>query len=114
MATLRIIRPETLISEPEWRVAVRSIRGLILGGPPVVAIDPDTGRRIKVPVLASDVQIQLSSGWVPVFRYMDGRVTFDEIPGLEDANHPVRRAAEQLARELQADVKRESDQRLAW
>ena len=103
---IEIARAHDSISEPEWRSAVQSVPGLILGGPPVTITDPTSGEVFSAPVFPSDVQMKMSSGWVPVFRFAQGRARFIEVAGLNDAAHPVRRAAEALARRLGAEIRR--------
>lgn len=111
---LHIVRGWSPISEPEWRDAVESVDGLMLGGPPLKAVDPSSGNSVSVPVGPSDVQIHFDGGWIPVFRYRNGRATFLAIAGLVRPDHPVRIAAIALAEALSAQVVDDEDEPFEW
>ena len=111
---LHIVREWSPISEPEWREAVQEVDGLILGGPPLTAVDPNSGNKVTVPVGPSDVQLHFDGGWIPVFRFRNGRATFLAIAGLVRPDHPVRVAAIALAEQLSAQVVDGDDVPYEW
>lgn len=96
--------PVNPISLDEWTSAVGKTDGVRLDHNVHCATNPHTGEVIAMGGFPGAAEVDVNGSWDFVFRWAEGRISFNGLPSFNDANDPIRLVATRLAAELNAAV----------
>ncbi len=100
--SLHIERKEP-IELDEWQAAVEATSAVRLDGTSISTTNPSTGESISIPAQAGSASVNANGTLVPIFRWRNGKVSFNA-PSSTTKADPVMAVALTLAAVLAASV----------
>ena len=88
----------------EWESKVNETDGLRFDSSARSVTNPATGQVITIIGSDGDAEMLVDGRWLPVFRWSDGRASFNGLPSFDNPNDPIRKMAMHLAACLNARV----------
>jgi hypothetical protein len=108
------IEREGGIDVEEWRSALVRVPHVTEVTEPFRAVNSRTGQVITIDNRPGDAAVETEGERVGTFRWAHGRAVFKAFNDLDARDHPVRRAATQLAAILRARIVGDGGEEYRW